>query len=106
MRAKWAPLLRDAPQAPFQAQETGVAEKKAAAASTGGDQSQAKMDEATEQGFIGVEVDQTPNENYTVAGVTAGLPTPETDADLKKQAEDRADELSADPFADSTSDNG
>lgn len=29
------------------------------------------------KGFYGVEVDETPNENYTVAGVLAGLPTPE-----------------------------
>lgn len=35
-------------------------------------------DEVTELGFRGVEVDTTPNEHYTVAGVTAGLPTPET----------------------------
>lgn len=34
--------------------------------------------EETEQGFRGVEVDQTPNENYTIAGVTSGKPTPET----------------------------
>lgn len=32
-----------------------------------------------EQGFRGLEVDPTPNENYTVAGVLAGKPTPETD---------------------------
>lgn len=42
---------------------------------------QAKVDEETEQGFRGIEVDPTPNENYTVAGVTAGKPTPETDPD-------------------------
>lgn len=35
--------------------------------------------EETEQGFWGVEVDQTPNENYTVKGVTSGKPTPETE---------------------------
>lgn len=40
---------------------------------------QKRMDEATEQGFIGVEADPTPNENYSVAGVTSGKPTPETD---------------------------
>ena len=34
---------------------------------------------AQEQGFVGDEVDPTPNENYTVAGVTSGKPTPETD---------------------------
>lgn len=37
------------------------------------------VDKHTEQGFWGVEVDETPNENYTVAGVTAGKPTPESD---------------------------
>ena len=39
-----------------------------------------------EQGFRGVEVDPTPNENYTVAGVTAGKPTPETDTAAAKAA--------------------
>lgn len=38
---------------------------------------QAKVDKDVEKGLRGVEVDLTPNENYTVAGVTAGLPTPE-----------------------------
>lgn len=51
---------------PADAEGPGAAEVKAA------------MDEATEQGFYGVEVDRTPNEHYTVAGVTAGKPTPET----------------------------
>jgi hypothetical protein len=36
-------------------------------------------DKEAEQGFRGVETDPTPNENYTVAGVTSGAPTPETD---------------------------
>lgn len=36
------------------------------------------------QGFRGIEVDPTPNENYTVAGVTSGAPTPETDLGLAK----------------------
>lgn len=30
-------------------------------------------------GYRGVQADKTPNENYTVAGVLAGKPTPETD---------------------------
>lgn len=42
-------------------------------------QVQKAADQATEQGFIGVKADPTPNENYTVAGVTSGAPTPETD---------------------------
>lgn len=40
----------------------------------------------TEQGFRGVEVDPTPNENYTVAGVTSGAPTPETDDAAAEEA--------------------
>lgn len=42
------------------------------------------FDEANAQGFFGTETDPTPNENYTVAGVTADKPTPETD---EKQAQ-------------------
>jgi hypothetical protein len=44
------------------------------------------MAKETEQGFRGVEVDPTPNENYTVAGVTSGAPTPETDDDAAESA--------------------
>ena len=39
----------------------------------------------TAQGFRGVEVDPTPNENYTVAGVTSGAPTPETAAESAQE---------------------
>lgn len=46
---------------------------------------QAIMDKENEQGFRGIEVDSTPNENYTVAGVTSGAPTPETDVELAKK---------------------
>lgn len=44
-------------------------------------QVQQAVDQETEQGFRGVEVDGTPNENYTVAGVVAGKPVPEAEAD-------------------------
>jgi hypothetical protein len=44
-----------------------------------------KLNAEQEQGFRGTEVDPTPNENYTVAGVTSGAPTPETDAGLAKE---------------------
>ena len=47
---------------------------------------QERMDEATEQGFIGAKVDPTPNENYTVEGVTGGAPTPETDVQAAREA--------------------
>lgn len=47
---------------------------------------QEQVDREEEQGFRGVEVDPTPNEAYTVAGVTSGQPTPETDDDAAEQA--------------------
>lgn len=40
---------------------------------------QAKVDAENERGFRGTRVDPTPLENYTLAGVTSGKPTPETD---------------------------
>jgi hypothetical protein len=40
---------------------------------------QAKFDEAADKGFFGHTPDSTPNENYTLAGVTSGKPTPETE---------------------------
>lgn len=51
-------------------------------------------DKAQEQGFYGVETDPTPNEHYTVAGVTEGKPTPETDPhharEVRQQLDDSA----------------
>lgn len=44
----------------------------------GADEVQEKVDEAEAQGFIGSTPDATPNRNYSVEGVAAGLPTPET----------------------------
>lgn len=40
---------------------------------------QALADEADAKGYLGHTTDPTPNEHYTVSGVIAGLPTPETD---------------------------
>jgi hypothetical protein len=48
---------------------------------------QQTVDEEQAQGFRGTKVDPTPDENYTVAGVTAGKSTPETDPKLRAQAE-------------------
>lgn len=42
---------------------------------------QAKVDEAEEKGFLGVAVDETPREHYTLQGVIDGKPTPETSRD-------------------------
>jgi hypothetical protein len=44
---------------------------------------QSVLDEEQGQGFRGTEVDMTPNENYTVAGVTQGLPVPEAQANKR-----------------------
>lgn len=44
------------------------------------------LNEWNDQGFRGVKVDPTPNEAYTVAGVTGGAPTPETNDDLHAEA--------------------
>ncbi len=49
---------------------------------------QKKIDAENAQGFRGTEVDPTPNENYTVAGVTSGAPTPETDTETAKKVRD------------------
>lgn len=54
---------------------------------------QKAVDKETEQGYRGIEVDPTPNENYTVGGVVAGKPTPETDADAEAKAKAHASEL-------------
>lgn len=50
-----------------------------AVAETTQEQAQAAMDREHEIGARGTLVDPTPNENYTLAGVTSGKPTPETD---------------------------
>lgn len=48
---------------------------------------QAKTDEETEQGFRGTKVDPTPDSAYSVAGVTKGAATPETDDAAAEKAE-------------------
>lgn len=53
---------------------------------------QKAVDKAEERGLLGVEVDPTPNENYTVAGVLAGAPTPETDPDHARQVRQQLDD--------------
>lgn len=54
------------------------------------DRVQDAVDEETERGFNGVEVDPTPNENYTLSGVTSGKPTPETDEKAASKAAEAA----------------
>jgi hypothetical protein len=52
----------------------------------GGKEVQQKMDEETEQGYRGYVPDPTPNENYTVKGVTSGAPTPENNPQAAAEA--------------------
>jgi len=53
---------------------------KSKSADVGEKEVQKKADAEIEKGFSGTEVDETPNENYSVAGVTSGKSTPESDA--------------------------
>jgi hypothetical protein len=43
--------------------------------------------QADEEGFVGRKVDPTPNENYTLSGVVAGKPTPESDPEHAAQVQ-------------------
>jgi len=52
----------------------------------GQEELQERVDAEEEFGMRGIKVDPTPNEAYTVAGVTAGQPTPETDEELRVEA--------------------
>lgn len=58
-----------------------TASKKTQSSETEGDlgasEVQARFDEANEKGYFGHAPDETPNENYTLDGVTSGKPTPE-----------------------------
>jgi len=66
-----------------------TADKPAATKDAGEAEVQQKVNEAEAKGHFGTKVDPTPNSHYTVAGVAAGKPTPETDSDhaLKVAAE-------------------
>lgn len=52
----------------------------------GQEEVQQRFDQEQEHGMRGVKMDPTPNENYTVDGVTSGAPTPETDDELRIEA--------------------
>jgi hypothetical protein len=63
---------------PASVKEAGAADNLGKASGEAGeDQVQAQVDAENAKGLRGDEVDPTPNENYTVPGVAAGLPTPE-----------------------------
>lgn len=69
------------------AEQRKVAPKDAAQAEV-----QKVVDAAEDKGYIGVPVDPTPKENYTVAGVLAGKPTPETDGDHAREVRQQLDD--------------
>ncbi len=54
----------------------------------GGEQVQAAMDETQARGYQGARTDPTPLENYTLAGVTSGKPTPETSTEAHAKAQE------------------
>lgn len=64
---------------PENSPEGKQAKVDAAAADQSTQYAQQVADEGAEKGYRGIETDPTPNENYTIAGVTSGAPTPETD---------------------------
>jgi hypothetical protein len=79
-----ASRLKDHPENSDEGQQAKA--DAVAADSATADEVRQRVDVETEQGFRGVEVDQTPNEAYTVQGVTSGQATPETDADAAAKA--------------------
>lgn len=66
--------------------------------STSDDAGEAQVQEMIQreqdQGYRGVVADPTPNSAYTIAGVTSGEPTPETDEGAKKAAAEQLAEVS------------
>ena len=58
-----------------------MAEKKTAQSSDDAGQAevQRRFDGANDKGYFGTTPDETPNDNYTLSGVTSGKPTPETE---------------------------
>jgi hypothetical protein len=70
-----------------------MAERKTAAPKDEAQQEVQKVfDEAEDKGFLGVSVDPTPKDHYTVAGVIAGKPTPETDAGHAREVRQKLDD--------------
>jgi hypothetical protein len=65
---------------------TDKAEKAEKKTDSGEAHVQAQFDAAHEQGFMGQRVDLTPLHHYTLPGVLAGKPTPETDFDAAVEA--------------------
>ena len=70
-----------------------MAERKAQAPKDAAQEEvQKAFDEVNDKGYLGVEVDPTPDSHYSVAGVLAGKPTPETDADHSREVRQKLDD--------------
>jgi hypothetical protein len=67
-------------------EETKEAQGASSSGSTEERVTAASPEEGHESGVWGVETDPTPNRNYTVDGVIAGAPTPETDEEAARAA--------------------
>jgi hypothetical protein len=53
---------------------------------------QKAVDDAEDKGYLGVEVDPTPDSHYSVAGVLEGKPTPETDPEHAREVRQKLDD--------------
>jgi hypothetical protein len=53
---------------------------------------QEAVDAAEEAGHLGVDPDPTPNSHYTLSGVAAGKPTPESDAEQARKVRHQLDD--------------
>jgi hypothetical protein len=69
-----------------------MTERKSAPKDGAQQEVQKVFDEAEDKGYLGVPVDPTPKEHYTVAGVVAGKPTPETDPDHAREVRQQLDD--------------
>lgn len=70
-----------------------MAERKAQAPKDAApEEVQKAFDEVNDKGYLGVEVDPTPDSHYTVAGVLEGKPTPETDAAHAREVRQKLDD--------------
>jgi hypothetical protein len=79
-------LAAEAKAAEAQRKDAGL---PSAQADAGAAQVQEMFDRAEEKGYLGDAPDPTPNEHYTVKGVTSGKPTPETDPELAAKVQRR-----------------
>lgn len=86
-RAGWAALMNG--------EQPKMADQKKAEQGASAPDLQKAADEAEEKGYYGIEVDPTPNEAYTVQGVAAKQPTPETDAGAQAKADENLAKVEA-----------